>query len=226
MIPLFNPENKFWSFIGKLADLVCLSLLWVCTSLPVFTIGATITAFYNFTIHQVNDTESTVWHGFFTAFRKCFKKATCLWGIQLIGTAFLVCDFWLAWQYYLSHNEGFGALLILSVICCVSFIFFSCFFYTYPLLAIFDFPLKKLLSHSFIMAMGNLPVTITLWVCWGLCSVGIYYLSGVFFVWIGLAIFISSYFLFGVFKKYTGELTEEQTLHARRKKRCKEQEVI
>ncbi|MDY4783827.1 hypothetical protein [Pygmaiobacter massiliensis] len=55
---------------------------------------------------------------------------------------------------------------------------------------------------------------------------GIYYLSGVFFVWIGLAIFISSYFLFGVFKKYTGELTEEQILRARRKKRHKEQEVI
>jgi hypothetical protein len=32
----------------------------------------------------------------------------------------------------------------------------------------------------------------------------------VFFVWVGLAIFVSSYFINTVFKKYTGELAEEQ----------------
>ena len=39
---------------------------------------------------------------------------------------------------------------------------------------------------------------------------GRFYLSGVFFVWVGLAIFASSYFVDMVFKKYTGELAEEE----------------
>ena len=72
------------------------------------------------------------------------------------------------------------------------------------------FPLKKLLGNSFIMAVGNLPVTLTLALLWALAGVGCFYMSGVFFVWVGLAIFVSSYFINTVFKKYTGELAEEQ----------------
>lgn len=74
----------------------------------------------------------------------------------------------------------------------------------------FEFPLKKLLTNSFVMAVGNLPVTLTLVLVWALAGVGCFYLSGVFFVWVGLAIFASSYFVDMVFKKYTGELAEEE----------------
>lgn len=74
MIHLFNPENRFWAFIGKIADIFLLSVLWVVTSLPVITAGAATAAFYHFAIHQVDDTESTVLHGFFSAFRSSFKK--------------------------------------------------------------------------------------------------------------------------------------------------------
>ena len=67
-----------------------------------------------------------------------------------------------------------------------------------------------LLTNSFVMAVGNLPVTLTLALVWALAGVGCFYLSGVFFVWVGLAIFASSYFVDMVFKKYTGELAEEE----------------
>ena len=86
----------------------------------------------------------------------------------------------------------------------------GCTFYIWPLLAVFEFPLKKLLTNSFVMAVGNLPVTLTLALVWALAGVGCFYLSGVFFVWVGLAIFVSSYFVDMVFKKYTGELAEEE----------------
>ena len=32
MSRLFDPENKFWNFIGKIADVTCMSFLWVGTS--------------------------------------------------------------------------------------------------------------------------------------------------------------------------------------------------
>ena len=70
--------------------------------------------------------------------------------------------------------------------------------------------LMALLTNSFVMAVGNLPVTLTLVLVWALAGVGCFYLSGVFFVWVGLAIFASSYFVDMVFKKYTGELAEEE----------------
>ena len=39
MIQLFDPENKFWQFFSKLADVACLSFLWFLTSLPLVTLG-------------------------------------------------------------------------------------------------------------------------------------------------------------------------------------------
>ena len=40
MSRIFDPENKFWSFIGKIADVTCMSVLWAATSLPLVTLGA------------------------------------------------------------------------------------------------------------------------------------------------------------------------------------------
>ncbi len=47
-------------------------------------------------------------------------------------------------------------------------------FYIWPLLAVFEFPLKKLLTNSFVMAVGNLPVTLTLALVWALAGVGVF----------------------------------------------------
>ena len=203
MIHLFNPENKFWQFIGKLTDVACMSILWVVTSLPLFTIGASTTAFYKFTLRQVQNTEGSVWKSYFTAFKTYFKKATLLWLIQLAGTAFFVVDLWAAWSFFLVQG-GVPGIAVLGLCGCFAILFLSCCFYVYPLLAALDFPLKKLLSNSFILAVGNLPVTVTLIVMTALVGMAIFYLSGFFFFWIGLFIFISSYFIFGVFLKYTG----------------------
>ena len=71
---LFNPENKFWNFMGKITDVSCMSLLWLLTSLPVFTIGASTAAFYSFTLDAVGDNEGRVIGSYFSAFKANFKN--------------------------------------------------------------------------------------------------------------------------------------------------------
>ena len=129
--------------------------------------------------------------------------------LELAGIAFFAADFVGVWNLLLFVG-GLPAILVGALVLCLALLFLGCTFYIWPLLAVFDFPLKKLLSNSFIMAVGNLPFTLTLALLWALAGVGCYYMSGVFFVWVGLAIFASSYFINTVFKKYTGELAEEQ----------------
>lgn len=209
MSRIFDPENKFWSFIGKIADVTCMSVLWAATSLPLVTLGASTTAFYAYTMRQVRDTEGGILSGYFGAFQQHFKKATLLWLLELAGIAFFAADFVGVWNLLLFVG-GLPAILVGALVLCLALLFLGCTFYIWPLLAVFDFPLKKLLSNSFIMAVGNLPFTLTLALLWALAGVGCYYMSGVFFVWVGLAIFACSYFINTVFKKYTGELAEEQ----------------
>ena len=208
MCHLFNPENKFWNFIAKITDAACMSILWALVSLPLFTIGAATTAFYDFSLHQVNDREGKILKSFFGSFRAHFGRATLLWLTELAGIAFFALDLWAAWNFYLTKGGVIG-IALMGFCACFALIFLSCVMYVYPLLAAFNFNLKKILRDSFIMAMGNLHVTITLFVMTALVCVLIYYVSGLFFFWIGLYIFFSSYFITGVFLKYVRAPEEE-----------------
>lgn len=208
MHTLFNPENKFWNFMGKITDVSCMSLLWLLTSLPVFTIGASTAAFYSFTLDAVGDNEGRVIGSYFSAFKANFKKATLLWLLQLTLGALLAVNLYAAWNFYLT--KGIIALGFLSLSGCAALVAICCSVYIYPILAAYDFPLKKILMDSFIMATGNLHVTISVLVLFLLAAVGIYYFGGLFFFWIGLAIFFSSYFIWGLFLKYAGVKIEKK----------------
>ena len=208
MHTLFNPENKFWNFMGKITDVSCMSLLWLLTSLPVFTIGASTAAFYSFTLDAVGDNEGRVIGSYFSAFKANFKKATLLWLLQLALGALLAVNLYAAWNFYLA--KGVIALGFLSLSGCAALVAICCSVYIYPILAAYDFPVKKILTDSFVMATGNLHVTISVLVLFLLAGVGIYYLGGLFFFWIGLAIFFSSYFIWGLFLKYAGVKIEKK----------------
>ena len=111
MSRLFDPENKFWNFIGKIADVTCMSFLWVGTSLPLVTMGAATTAFYSYTMHQVRDTEGGILSGYFKAFRHNFKKATLLWLLEVAGLAFFAADLVGVWNLFLFLG-GLPAILV------------------------------------------------------------------------------------------------------------------
>lgn len=208
MNTLFNPENKFWNFMSKITDVACLSLLWLVTSLPLFTIGASTSALYAFTLDAVQDAEGKVWSSFFSAFRRCFKKATVLWLLQVLLGAFLAVDLYAAWHLYL--NNGILALLPFSLALCGGLVFLCTTLYLYPILATYDFPVRKIIADSFVMAVGNLHVTISMIVVFLLAAVATYYFSGLFFFWFCLACFACSYFVWGLFLKYAGVKIEKE----------------
>jgi uncharacterized membrane protein YesL len=202
MHTLFNPENKFWIFMGKITDVACMSILWLITSLPVVTIGASTAAFYSFTMEAVQDLEGGVWSSYFQAFRENFKRATILWLLQLVLMIFLSVNLYAAWILYLS--KGLIALGIFSLALCGLLIVTGTGFYLYPILVSYEFPIKKIVADALVMAIRNPHVTISCMILFILAGVGIYYISGLFFFWIGLAIYFSSYFILGVFLKYSG----------------------
>ena len=99
MHTLFNPENKFWNFMGKITDVAIMSILWFLTSLPIVTIGASTAAFYAFTLDAIADAEGNVWHCYFSAFREHFKKSTVLWILQVVAFALLSVNLYAAWNF-------------------------------------------------------------------------------------------------------------------------------
>lgn len=133
MSRIFDPENKFWSAISKVADVTCMSVLWTITSLPLVTMGAANTAFYSYTMRQVRDTEGGILSGFFGAFRKHFKKATLLWLLEAAGIAFFAADLVGVWNFYLLVG-GVPAIVLGALVLCLTALFLGCTFYVWAIL--------------------------------------------------------------------------------------------
>ena len=202
MHTLFNPENKFWNFMGKITDVACMSILWLITSLPIITIGASTAAFYSFTLDAVTDNEGRVLSSYFSAFRENFKKSTLIWLLQLLAMVFIAVNLFAAWNFYLA--KGALGLGVLSMALCGMLVVMGTGVFVYPILVCYDFPVKKIIADSFVMAIRNPHVTVTVLVLFALTGVGVYFVSGLFFFWFGLGVFFSSYFIWGLFMKYAG----------------------
>ena len=89
---LFSPGNKFGRMIIKAGYMIILSWLWVLTSLPIFTIGASSVALYDIVRKVLMDKEGPISRTFFQSFRANFKQATGLWLIVLaVLLVFIYC---------------------------------------------------------------------------------------------------------------------------------------
>lgn len=86
MNQIFNPENYFWKYLDKMADVVGLSLLWFLCSLPVLTIPAASTALYDCAVRCIRGGQPGVYSRFFRTLRSEFRLATpsgLLWAAVL-----------------------------------------------------------------------------------------------------------------------------------------------
>lgn len=196
---IFNPQNRFWSFMEKITNLCLLSLLWFLCSIPVVTAGAATTALFQYTLRLTADEEGYVFKTFVKAFRKNFMQATVLWlGILALG-AFLVLDL-----YYCQFLESLGGIRWFITFGLVSLliVYLLTSVYLFPLLAFYHVSLKKCVTNSFVMAVGNLHVSVVILVIYSIFAVATYFMPILFMVWFTLASYGVSYFFRPVFEKY------------------------
>ena len=89
---LFDINNPVMRWVVKIFDCICLSILWVATCLPIFTIGASTTALFA-TVHRyIRLDDGGLLKTFFRAFRENFKRSTICWLVMLAILALLTVD--------------------------------------------------------------------------------------------------------------------------------------
>lgn len=199
MNAIFNPENRFWMFMDKVMDAMIISILWLVCSLPIVTMGAATTAVFQFTLYQVRDEEGYVWKSFFKAFRQNFRQATILWLGGLAVGVFLLADVYLCMHLRIPGTLRMALLVGLG---CIGLIYLLTMLYVLPLMACFQVSVKTAVRDSFVMAVGNLPVSLLILVIYGIFTVLACYRPGAAVFCVGLAIFVSSYLFHFVFRRY------------------------
>ena len=151
----FNMDNKFFVFMGKVADLCMLNLLCIICCIPIVTAGASLTALYYVTMKMVRNEEAYIFRSFFRSFKQNFKQATVINIIMLAAAALLYID------TNIAGKMGQPAGKILGMIfAAFTLLYVMILLYVYPLLAKFYNSVKNTFKNAILMAIRHLPYTI------------------------------------------------------------------
>lgn len=169
MATLFSADSALMRGLGIVADVIVLNLIFIATSIPLVTTGASLTAL-NFTAMRIATGEcNSVTGDYFRSFRRNFRQATVVWLILLALVAVLA-----AW-YVVVTNLTFGPLAelgLLAIWYILAFNFAAAALFVFPYLAQFEGSTLTVLGnarrlswkHPFTVlgAMGLIALTVTI----------------------------------------------------------------
>lgn len=198
-------NNVVIEFLNAATNVMSLNVCFILCSLPIFTIGASLTALYSVHLKMVKDEESYVMKSFFKSFRANFKQSTFCWCISLIPLVVLSMDK----DYYYGKSFLLGSLF--QIILLVYFVVFAIVsLYLYPYIARFRDETKECIKKSCLIGFANIKYTLPM-LLWStaafvlslLTSKTIVVSSSIWMVGgFSLLAYSNSFFLRKVFSKY------------------------
>lgn len=158
---LFNLDSPVFSFLNKIADLIWLNILTAICCIPVFTIGASMTALNYVVLKMVRNEEGYLTKSFFKSFKQNFKQATIIWMILLAAILVLMGDF-----YILKYAASGVPVWVRVAVFAVTLILLIAVMHVFPVLAKFDNSIRNTFRNSFLMGILSLPKTVLMIICW------------------------------------------------------------
>ena len=202
---LFHYENPFIQFLVRVGDLMILNALFILCSLPVVTLGASLTALHRVTQNMLFEQEEPIIKSFFRAFRQNFKQSTLVWLVELVVIVSLVCDVLLVMAYF----DGGLAKAMYILVAVLAILVAGVFSYLMPLIARYENGMRQQVNNAVVLAIIKLPKTVLLTllnllpVILLLISVPVFVQTLIFWVIIGFAFvsFLTSSILKPVFQQ-------------------------
>lgn len=182
-----KPDNKFFSFMSMLGDIILLNVLFVITSLPVVTIGVSLTALYASIKKRIRGRESYIIKDYFSLWKENARNGLITWVILLPFLAAMV----LFTSYIAGHLENLAALCVYFLFFLILLLILTCLF---PLQATFVNRPLLLLRNSLLTAFGHLPYTLALIfltslpVCVTLCFPRAFYFTAAYWLLLGFSV--------------------------------------
>ncbi len=209
---IFNIDSGFNRALGKISDMLLLSIYWLVCCLPVVTIGASTTALY-YACMKDHLEEGTNTRNFFHAFVRDLKQSLVL-ELTVVGVAgFLVVDLYVLPQMDIPLGGVVQGILTVSAIIGIAMLS-----YLFPLLARYDTPMIQQFHNALVMSLVNFHYTLLILLI-NCVPLLVLILGGIelFFaaipvvvlVWPGMSAMINSKIFLKIFKKYEPQETEQ-----------------
>ena len=141
---LFNMNSPLMRFLGKVADMMILNLLFLTTCIPIFTIGASLTALHYVTLRMVSGEEN-------------FRQATIIWIILMAFALLLTYDIRLVW-----NGAGYvnTVMKVLSIIASVALVMVI--LYVFAILAKFHNSVEGTIRNAVAISLNAFPRTLSM----------------------------------------------------------------
>lgn len=161
---IFNSDGWFSRFFGTLGDIIIVNILFILCSIPIVTMGASMSAMY-FTLLKKQRTGENggVVKLFFKGFKDNFKQSTISWLLFLLISFIFTLDFNLFGKGGPQENKlMYYTSVVLMILTCFIAI------YLFPVISAFKNTLKNLLLQSIYLAAKNFIFTIVIMVLYTL----------------------------------------------------------
>lgn len=211
MSSFFNVDNGFFSVMGKVWDMILLSIIWVICCIPMFTIGPATAAMYYCIVKVIRRERGYVLREFWHSFKDNFKVGSLASLIFLALTYILYIDF--------TYSKGiqetgakYGDIMFAAFIAITTIGVFVLVF-SFPILSRFTLNIRGLFKTSFIISMKHFPTTFLMVILIAVFGCGVYLIYPLIFIAPALCCLICSFLIERIFKKYMPkpEGTPEET---------------
>lgn len=153
---LFDMNGPLMYNLGKLANIFLCNVLFCLFSLPLFTIGAALSALFSCMQAIWDEDEDDIMaKQFWNAFKQNFRQGTVLWLLCLLAFAFLGIYYFIV----LSMTGTVGRVYRVSFfMMCLIFLFG--FQYLFPLQARYRNSIRNTLKNAWLLSIAALPWTV------------------------------------------------------------------
>lgn len=190
---LFDLDGPLMTALNRLTDLVVANLLFLLFSLPVVTIGASLTALQTVVLDLARDQEYVIHKRFWQAFRQHFKQSTLLWLV------FLAAGLVLAASYAAASTLGAGFARFYAVVLgALGLVVLLVFQFAFPLQSRRAAPVRQTLKTAFLLAVIRLPYAAGMLAVTAVALYLSFFLNpnligGAFFLWLALGFAVVAY---------------------------------
>lgn len=193
-------------------ELFSLNVIFLICSLPIFTLGASITALYSVSFKIIEKKEGSIFNDFLNAFKKNFKQATLAW----IGMLFY-CMVLFAQYYLIIKTAGIIGSIYIVVLFMSVIIGALVITLIFPIISRYNNSIRMVIKNSFLLAISNLGACIKVFCLWaGTIMISVIYpviFLHSWFLWLLIAFavigYLSARIVYKVFNKVENKNIEK-----------------
>lgn len=201
---IFNYEGGLMKALSKFTDCIYLSVLFLVSCIPVFTIGTAATALYYTAYKVLRLDRGYIFREYITAFKDNFKQTTLVWLLTILLGTVLGID-WYVIGAYVQNEDALGALMVVLLVGMI--VLFAWAFYLFPFMARFENTRRQSMKNAILLVVAHLPMTIVMLALAAVAAVLIYMIPLFLGLLPAVYAWIQSYILERIFRKY---MTEEE----------------